>query len=292
MQGKPSADPAAFLIEVVVAILAVADGEGLSVVLVGTGTRYELPSGWRHPYETLDEAARRVFEDATGTEAAGRILQLRTYGEQPTSPEAEVVSVAYRIAVPFWEVDVADPTMSSPYAWPVEQVDIAGLKLPPRHRRILQDALDRTRLEVESTDLALAFVEPNFTLGDLRGVFEAVWDIELDPANFRRSVLSPDAPYIEPTGRTVTAGSIDSGHPMRGRPPELYRARLEAWLDGAPVRRPRSPAKREANKRLFAQIRQYREAGRLRDALELCPEHWTTERAAILAQMSRRTVRG
>ena len=40
------------------------------------------------------------------------------------------------------------------------------------------------------TGLATAFVGTTFTLAELRAVYEAVWDVQLDSANFRRSVAA------------------------------------------------------------------------------------------------------
>ena len=46
-----------------------------------------------------------------------------------------------------------------------------------------------------------------------------------------------------------------------------------------------SLAKSQSNKRLFAEVRSLQRRGRLREALELVPSHWTSERTAILAAL-------
>ncbi len=163
--------------------------------------------------------------------------------------------------------------------WPVSDILDRAVPVAFDHAWILRDTLDRTSCDLASTDLALAFVRPRFTLAELRGVYEAIWDIRIDPANFRRTVLNPDQAYVEPTGRRERPGSEG------GRPPELYRAVPAGWLDGGPLRRPRSLAKSQSNKRLFAEVRSLQRRGRLREALELVPSHWTSERTAILAAL-------
>ena len=60
-------------------------------------------------------------------------------------------------------------------------------------------------------------------------MYEEVWGIELDPANFRRSVLAEDG-WVIPTGRRARPGATG------GKPAELYRAG-RMWRHGAPIRR-------------------------------------------------------
>ncbi|HEY5843777.1 MAG TPA: hypothetical protein VIU87_20360 [Mycobacterium sp.] len=78
-------------------------------------------------------------------------------------------------------------------------------------------------------------------------MYQELWDADIDPANFRRSLTAapPDqataAPasgtYVEPTGERANAS------PRERRPPELFRAGT-AWLAQPPVRRPRKPNRR------------------------------------------------
>jgi 8-oxo-dGTP diphosphatase len=71
----------------------------------------------------------------------------------------------------------------------------------------------RAGVELEQSALATAFVGPTFTLAELRSVYETVWGVTLDPANFRRSLMVPGAQFVEPTGETAAPG------PEGGRPP-------------------------------------------------------------------------
>jgi 8-oxo-dGTP diphosphatase len=97
------------------------------------------------------------------------------------------------------------------------------------HLRIVSDAVERVRFEIEVSGLATAFVGPTFTLAELRAVYEAVWGVQLDAANFRRSVVAEEG-WVIPTGRRAQPG------PAGGRPAELYRAG-RAWSHGGPIHR-------------------------------------------------------
>src|SRR5262249_57153974 len=84
------------------------------------------------------------------------------------------------------------------------------------HETIVADAVARTRDELATTSLAAAFVGPEFTISDLREVYEAAWGVPLDSGNFRRKVLAT-ANFVTPTGRYAAPG------PDGGKPAEIYR---------------------------------------------------------------------
>jgi 8-oxo-dGTP diphosphatase len=97
------------------------------------------------------------------------------------------------------------------------------------HLRIVRDAIERVRVELEVSGIATAFVGTTFTMAELRAVYEAIWGVQLDAANFRRSVFAEDG-WVIPTGRRAQPG------PAGGRPAELYRAG-QAWNHGGPIHR-------------------------------------------------------
>jgi 8-oxo-dGTP diphosphatase len=87
-------------------------------------------------------------------------------------------------------------------------------KLAFDHAQILDDAVERARSRLEFTTLAAAFCGPTFTIGDLRHVYEVVWDEPIDPRNFSRKVVQTKG-FVEPTGGKRV--------PDTGRPAALYR---------------------------------------------------------------------
>jgi 8-oxo-dGTP diphosphatase len=66
-------------------------------------------------------------------------------------------------------------------------------------------------------------------MAELRAVYEAIWGVQLDAANFRRRVVTEEG-WVVPTGRRARPGSAG------GRPAELYRPG-RAWKDGGPIHR-------------------------------------------------------
>ena len=101
------------------------------------------------------------------------------------------------------------------------------LELAFDHEPIVRDALERIRMELELSGIATAFVGTTFTLAELRAVYEAVWGVQLDAANFRRSIVAEEG-WVVPTGRRARPGAAG------GRPAELHRAG-RAWRHGGPI---------------------------------------------------------
>jgi 8-oxo-dGTP diphosphatase len=122
---------------------------------------------------------------------------------------------------------------------PVSDIRNAKIELAFDHARIVRDALERVRFDLGLTGIATAFVGPTFTLAALRTVYEAVWDVHLDGANFRRSLLS-ESGWVIPTGRLARPGSAG------GKPAELFRAGRK-WRYGGPIRYPQATEKRRGN---------------------------------------------
>ncbi|MGI5239166.1 NUDIX hydrolase [Dactylosporangium sp. CA-139066] len=171
---------------------------------------FALPGGFVLPDEDLAEAAARELSEETGLTGVGHLEQLGTYGHPARDPRGRVVTVAYLALLP----DAPTPTAGTDAAdavWlPVS--DLPSLAFD--HAAILSDGVERARAKLEYSPLATAFCPPEFTIADLRGVYEAVWSAPLDPRNFHRKATSTPG-FVTPTGHS-TAGE-------RGRPAQLFK---------------------------------------------------------------------
>lgn len=208
-----------FSVTVDVAALVVDEGV-LKVLVVERGQepyagRWALPGGFVGIDEDLADAAARELVEETGVEAV-RMEQLKTYGAPGRDPRSRVVSVAWLAVLPEPAVATAG-TDAAKAAW--RSVDeLLALGLAFDHDTILRDAVERLRGKLEYTDLGIAFLGEEFTLAQLRHVYEVVWDRELDPGNFQRRIRGQE--LVEPTGVTPARTG-------RGRPPELFRAKRD-----------------------------------------------------------------
>jgi 8-oxo-dGTP diphosphatase len=217
-----------FGVAVDLVVLTVIDG-ALRALLIERGEEpfageLALPGGFVHIDEGLDEAAARELAEETGVRV-GHLEQLATYGDPDRDSRMRVVSVAYLAMVPEPPSPMAG-TDAAAAAWrPVR--DLAAEQLAFDHHRILEDGIERARGKLEYTTLATAFCPPEFTIAELREVYEAIWAEPLDPRNFSRKVLSSDG-FVVATQATTTRGG--------GRPARLYRSGPATELT-PPIRR-------------------------------------------------------
>jgi 8-oxo-dGTP diphosphatase len=205
-----------------VALLTIRDQQ-LSVLLVNRSTaepgQLALPGGFVLPEEDLPAAALRELREETSVQVDVRHLeQLKTYGRPDRDFRGRVVSVAYlavaaNLPLPRYGTDAIG---ASWYA--VQPVLGSAGSLAFDHGDILADAVERARSKLEYTILATAFCEAQFTVAELRRIYEIVWGAELDPRNFHRKITSTD--FLEPTGQTTARDG--------GRPAALYRVRGDA----------------------------------------------------------------
>jgi 8-oxo-dGTP diphosphatase len=236
-----------FAVTTELVVLAVRDDE-LVVGLVRRGRwpyegMWALPGGFvRADLDaSLERAARRqLVEEAflrlnphasPGYVRLLRVEQVRTYwrpGRDPR-PGLQVAAVAYLVVAPRLPGPAAGDEPPGAGWAPVADVLGERVALAFDHAAIVADAVERARAKLEDTALATAFLPPEFTVDELRRVYETVWGTPLDKRNFHRKVTAGEG-FLEATGHSTRRGG--------GRPAGLYRHNgVEALR--RPILRPR-----------------------------------------------------
>jgi 8-oxo-dGTP diphosphatase len=185
---------------------------------------WSLPGGFIQLDEDLPVAAERLMAERAGlADARVHLEQLATYGYPDRDPRQRVLSVAYLGLAPDLPASTRAQVMWRPVSDLAESSSIAF-----DHRRILLDGVERARAKLEYSPLAAAFCPAEFTVAELRRVYEIVWGTPLDPRNFHRKVTGAEG-FLVPTGHTTTRDG--------GRPARVYR-RGDAESLHPPMMRP------------------------------------------------------
>ncbi|WP_341998379.1 NUDIX hydrolase [Microbacterium sp. LWH7-1.2] len=178
---------------------------------------WALPGGWLDVTEGLDAAASRTLAETTGL-APSYLEQLYAFGAVDRSP-TRVVSIVYWALLRADEIS-SDEAEKDHAIENVQWFDAAALpELAFDHNEIVDYALWRLRNKVGYSRIAHGLLADEFTLADLREVYEAILGRRLDPANFRRQVENSGT--LIPTDRFRTGSH---------RPARLYRYNQDVEL--------------------------------------------------------------
>jgi len=176
--------------------------------------------------ERLERAAQRELEEETGLhlsvcgpngkpeDASGvpaYLEQLYTFGAPRRDPRGRVISVAYFVLVRASDYEPKAGSDASQAVW-IGVRKALDLRLAFDHREILDMALTRVRNKIRYEPIGFNLLPSEFTLSDIRSLYEGITQRELDPSNFRKRVLA--------TGVLVETGDVTQG--QGGRPAQLY----------------------------------------------------------------------
>ena len=140
--------------------------------------RWGLPDGFVLPHEDLLDTATRRLGEETGLQLGGHHLeQLASYAAPDRDPRGRVLTVGHIAIVPRPPEPIAADASGTAWHPIAKLVDgaAADALLAFDHGRILADGVERAQSKLEYTTLAASFCPPEFTVTQLRRVYEAVW---------------------------------------------------------------------------------------------------------------------
>lgn len=216
-----------------IAVFTLIDAD-LHILLIRRGNppyqgMWALPGGYVEADEDAGTAAHRELTEETGIPDHHLHLEfVAPYTAPDRDPRSRTASFAYMALVPEVPPTAAGGDADDAELHPVSAVLDGTIEVAFDHRTIITDALEHARDRLENTTIAAAFCAPEFTVTELRRVYEAVWGTHLDMRNFHRKVTGIEG-FLEPTGEKTTrdggrpAMLYRTGEATRLRPP-MYRA--------------------------------------------------------------------
>ena len=163
-------------------------------------TDYALPGGhvrWQNE-DLIDAAIRELFEE-TGIELSRNdLVQIGAYGDVGRDPRSgRTVSVAFVAFNPEFSTPFAGSDTASAQFMDVVEVLAEPNRLEFDHGRIIREAISRVRDLMERTPIALKFCDEEFTLSDLRHVYEvmfhAAYNEDADALRYADRIRSEEA---------------------------------------------------------------------------------------------------
>lgn len=166
------------------------DGEDLKVLLIKRGFepglgKWSLMGGFVKANESADEGAIRILDLLTGlTEIY--MEQLYSFTDVGRDPADRVVSIAY-----FALIKIDDYSSELMKQHNARWVSIN--QIPPMifdHKKMIEMAKERLRQKVATYPIGFQLLPEKFTLSQLQGLYEAIYDSKFDKRNFLRKILS------------------------------------------------------------------------------------------------------
>jgi 8-oxo-dGTP diphosphatase len=190
------------------------DGASLQVLLIERGAEpfkgcWAFPGGFLNMDESAAQGAMRELEEETGLTGA-YMEQFHTYSAPDRDPRERVITIAHYALVRTSEVRPGDD--ASRARW------FSLNEVPPLafdHARILKDALTRLRERIHFHPVAFGLLPKEFTMKELRSLYEAVFCVSFDHRSFG--------------GRMLRTGLLVKVAPASGHKSSVYRFDTEKY---------------------------------------------------------------
>jgi 8-oxo-dGTP diphosphatase len=148
---------------------------------------WSLMGGFVQDGESSDEAAKRVLKQTTGLEDIF-MQQVKTFANPERDSETRVISIAYFTLVRMEEHDKACVREHGAHWWPISGLPDTIFD----HGEMVEKALLKLQQEARYRLIGRELLADKFTLLKLRKLYEAIFQREFDPGNFRKKILSLD----------------------------------------------------------------------------------------------------
>ena len=146
---------------------------------------WSLMGGFLKNNEAIDTAAKRILHQLTGLSDV-YMEQLYTFGDLDRDPGARIISVAYFALI---KINASDLELVKTHG--ATWVPISSMpRLIFDHSAMVSRALKKLQVRARTQPIGFELLPDKFTIPQLQGLYEAIYNKTLDKRNFRRKLLS------------------------------------------------------------------------------------------------------
>ncbi|UII24819.1 NUDIX domain-containing protein [Fulvivirga maritima] len=148
--------------------------------------QWALPGGFIKYNESVDDAAYRILTDQTAVRDIF-LEELKTFGEVNRYPERRVITVAYYALVNKQNFELNAGASVSDVRW-FNIHEVPSLLFD--HNDILDYGFNHLKHKIQHEPIGFNLLPRKFTLLQIKELYEAILETELDKSNFRRKFIN------------------------------------------------------------------------------------------------------
>lgn len=166
------------------------DGNQLKALCIKRGFepekgKWSLMGGFVNEKESVNDAAARILTELTGLTNV-YMEQLHCYGNLDRDPGGRVVSIAY-----FALINIENYSEGLLKEYDAHWFTLKRIpNLVFDHKRMVKEAKERLQHKVANHPIGFALLPEKFTLQQLQGLYEAIYETTFDKRNFTKKILS------------------------------------------------------------------------------------------------------
>ena len=149
---------------------------------------WSLVGGWIDPDESGEGAAYRVLTKITGLKDIF-MEQVSVFSKPDRDPGGRVISLVFYALI---DIQAHNNQLVDKYGakwWPINRLP----DLIFDHNEMVQQALEKLRMKASRDLVGRDLLPDEFTLTQLRNLYNCIFMKEFDPGNFRKKILSLNA---------------------------------------------------------------------------------------------------
>lgn len=146
---------------------------------------WSLPGGWVNDDESVENAASRVLLQITGLKDI-YLEQVHVFSDPARDPGGRVISILFYALISIAKHDEKLVIEHDAHWWQIDALP----QLIFDHDRMVEKALEKLRFKASLELTGDKLLPESFTFLHLRKLYNAIFQREFDPGNFRKKVLS------------------------------------------------------------------------------------------------------